>query len=184
MTKKIWKIWVDAGHGGSDPGAIGPGGLKEKDVTLGVSQALAFLLREMGYGVGVTRLLDEYVALGERCRRANTFDAAVFVSVHCNAAAVPAANGIETFHYPTSRNGMQLARLIQAELVAATGLRDRGAKYANFQVLRDTAMPAVLVELGFISNPREEELLRSDDYQLTCAQAIVRGIESYFAGGG
>lgn len=184
MTKKIWKIWVDAGHGGSDPGAVGANGLLEKSINLEVARELVSLLFGKGYRVGATRLADEYMSLSERCRRANAFQADVFVSIHCNAADVPTANGIETAHYPTSRNGMQLARLIQAELVAATGLRDRGAKYANFQVLRDTAMPAVLVELGFISNPREEELLRSDDYQLTCAQAIVRGIESYFAGGG
>lgn len=178
------RVWVDAGHGGSDPGAIGPNGLQEKNITLAVARKLAIVLLDKGYEVGTTRHLDEFVSLSERCRRANACAADTFVSVHCNAAAVPTANGVETFHHPTSRKGIQLAKLIQAELVAATGLRDRcapgGAKYANFQVLRDTAMPAVLAELGFISNPTEEQLLASEDFQMTCAEAIVRGIDAYF----
>jgi N-acetylmuramoyl-L-alanine amidase len=178
------RVWVDAGHGGYDPGAVGPSGLREKDITLAVTKRIASLLEGKGYAVGVTRNKDEYVSLGEVCRRANTFGADIFVSVHCNAAEVPTAHGVETFHHPTSRKGIQLARLIQAELVAATGRRDRckpdGAKYANFYVLKHTAMPAVLTEIGFISNPEEEELLASEDYQRKCAEAIVRGIDAYF----
>lgn len=175
MTKKV--ICLDAGHGGRDPGAVGVV-YKEKHIALLVS----FLLKEelsSEFGVMMTRTDDVYLSLGERCRIANQAQAALFVSIHCNSARVTTATGIETFHHPTSRNGIRLAGLIQPELIAATGLKDRGVKYANYQVLRDTSMPAVLVELGFINNPAEELLLGSVEYQTKCAEAIAKGIVEY-----
>lgn len=175
------KVCIDPGHGGKDPGAVGSV-LKEKGVTLQVSFLLKKAL-EPDFAVVMTRSDDIYVSLGERCRFANREKADLFVSLHCNSANVHTANGIETFHHPTSRRGIGLAKLIQAELVSATGLKDRGAKYATFQVLRDTAMPAVLIELGFINNPVEEKLLGSFDYQSMCASAIAQGIRRYFVRG-
>lgn len=175
------KICIDPGHGGRDPGALGPSGTKEKDIALLVALRLKQLLKDRD-SIILTRSGDEYVSLGERCRIANTGKADLFVSIHCNSAEVSTANGVETFHHPTSRKGIELARYIQPKLVAHTGLRDRTVKYANYQVLRDTVMPAVLVELAFINNPTEEVLLNDRVFRAKCAVAIASGIRAYQGG--
>lgn len=176
------RIRVDPGHGGKDPGAVGPNGLKEKDITLSVANKLYNNLKP-NHDVTMTRYGDYYISLRDRCKLANDGKDELFISIHCNSAKVDTANGIETFHHPTSREGIKLARCIQDELIYATGLRNRGVKYANFQVLRDTKMPAVLIELGFINNPKEERMLGDKKYQLQCAVAIAEGIARYAEGG-
>ncbi len=175
------KICIDPGHGGRDPGAVGPNGLLEKDIVLLVALRLKHLLKERSEVV-LTRSGDEYVSLGERVRIANIAQADLFVSVHCNSAEINTAHGVETFHHPTSRKGIELAEAIQPELIHYSGLVDRGVKYANFQVLRETIMPAVLVELAFINNPSEEVLLGDRVFRAKCAVAIAAGIRSYEEG--
>lgn len=177
------KIVIDPGHGGYDPGAIGPNGLREADVSLQVALRLASILEQAGASIKLTR--DSDIAPGgsndvnrdlqARCEIANSWPADYYVSIHCNSAGSPAA-GIETYCYKYGGMGEKLARAIQAELVAATGRNDRGVKEANFYVLRRTNMPAVLVELAFISNPEEERLLGQAGYQQRCALAISRAI--------
>ncbi|WP_207707905.1 N-acetylmuramoyl-L-alanine amidase [Heliorestis convoluta] len=176
---------IDPGHGGRDPGAIGPTGLRESDVALSVSKAL-FALLEPIVSCRLTRERD--VALGsdvnrdlqERVRIANAYDASVFISIHCNAATAVAARGIETYCYMRGGNGEKLAQLIQKNLVQALGLLDRGVKTASFYVIRHTKMPAVLVELGFITNPEEEKLLREKSFQQKAAQAIAEAVATHF----
>lgn len=175
------RVTVDAGHGGYDPGAVGPNGLQEKDVTLVVSKLLATKLQQAGIEVILTRDSDQTPwgpndDLQTRCRIANEWGADLFVSVHCNSAANPAACGTETYAYKPGGQGERFARAVQDELIRALGLTDRGVKYANYYVLRYTNMPAILVELAFISNPIEERLLGKPDFQDLCATAIARGI--------
>lgn len=181
------KIFLDPGHGGKDPGAVGPNGSKESDVTLSVSKLLKDKLERIGATIFMSRDSDEYVSISRRVSMANSSKANIFVSVHCNAYN-DTAKGVETLYYQTSSAGKKLAGLIQSELVSSTNSVDRGIKadkslsrFPNgLPVLRDTVMPAVLVELEFISNPTYEKILTNPRWQEIYADAIVQGILSYF----
>ncbi|NME94612.1 N-acetylmuramoyl-L-alanine amidase [Clostridium cochlearium] len=177
------KVCLDAGHGGYDPGAIGPTGVKEKDVTLSITLKVGRILKQNGVDVVYTRTTDnvswpsnESEDLKKRCDIANAFNAQYFVSIHANSASISEAKGTEVYYSPGSVNGEKLAKYIQDEVVKATELYNRGIKTANFYVLRNTNAPAALVETGFISNPKEEQLLKSDAFQEKMAQAIAKGI--------
>ena len=178
------KICIDPGHGGKDPGAIGLSGTYEKNIALAVAKKLAARLSP-ACQVVMTRTDDRRLGanqkadLSARTTLANREQANLFVSIHCNSAASAEATGIETFALAPGGEGERLARSIQTELVRETKLADRGVKFANFAVLRKTAMPAVLVELGFISNPAEERLLRDPAWQEKAARAIAIGIMSH-----
>lgn len=129
----------------------------------------------------LTRTKDTFVSLKDRASKANEVDAKIFVSIHCNSAANEGANGTEVYYSVGSNSGKLLARTIHSPLIRATGLSDRGVKSARFYVLRHTRMPATLVELAFISNPNEEELLRSEEFQARVAGAIAAGVMAYLA---
>ncbi|OIQ08645.1 N-acetylmuramoyl-L-alanine amidase LytC precursor [Moorella thermoacetica] len=189
------KIVIDPGHGtdpqGSDPGAIGPSGVQEKDVNLAISRKLAELLRAAGATVYMTRDGETTpYTLSGRAYYANEVGADLFICIHSNASLSPSASGTSTYFYapPGTALGEQrdarqrLATLIQRDLVAAIGRRDLGVKEANFAVLRNTKMPSVLVETAFISNPTEEQLLASPDFQALVAQGIFNGISDYLSG--
>lgn len=173
------RIVIDPGHGGIDPGAVGPSGIKEAHVNLAVALKVAEKLRKAGVDVMLTRTSNVFVDLQPRCDIANFWMADYFVSIHCNAAGTPLAHGTETYCYKFGGKGEILAKAIQAELIAATGRANRGVKTANYYVLRYTHMPAVLVEMAFISNPEEEALLASDEFQRQAAEAIARGVQRW-----
>ncbi len=172
-------IVIDPGHGGSDPGAIG-NDLLEKDINLSVSLKLKNELTKLGYNVIMIRTADVEVALQDRPIVANNAGADIYVSIHTNAYDSPTAKGIETYSHPDFTEDGILAKAIHSELVKDKSLFtiDRGLKTANFYVLRETAMPAVLIELGFITNEEDAKILveRQDDF----AKAIARGIDNYF----
>jgi N-acetylmuramoyl-L-alanine amidase len=180
----VYKTVIDPGHGGIDPGAIGPSGTKEKDINLIIARKVANLLSPI-METRLTRTEDKAVGsdansdLKARADIANSWNADCFVSIHCNSAASPEAKGIETYHYPGSENGRRLALAIHRKIVPASGITDRGVKQANFAVLRLTNCPAVLVELAFISNPHEEILLKTTDFQERAAWAIAAGIAEF-----
>lgn len=181
------KVCIDPGHGGSQPGAVGYYGTKEKDITLQVALQLRDVLKNAGVEVVMTRDSDKDVRtakqpneLQARCDVANNSKADVFVSVHCNAADDRTAHGTETWYYPKDAKSKTLAQFIQTELVKQIGLRDRGVKQGNYYVTRYTKMPAVLVELAFISNPEEEVLLKNKAFQKKCAVGIANGILLFF----
>lgn len=185
-------IVIDPGHGGSDTGAIGPTGVREKNVSLAVAKKVQNLLTSSGARVVMTRTRDVDVyapnatdkqELQARCNVANRDNrTALFVSIHCNAFSNPAANGMETYYCAGSQKGYAAAKYINEELARAGGLFNRGVKTANYYVLRHTNMPATLLELAFVTNYKEEKLLNSDAYQTKLANAIVRGIARYFKG--
>lgn len=183
-------VVIDPGHGGSDPGAVGPTGLREKDVNLAISQMVAEILRGQGYQVVLTRDGDYTVDLLPRAQLANGMGAAVFVSIHCNASINRSMGGTATYTYAPigTTLGQQrderlyLAELLQEEMVIALGLRDAGIFEENFSVLRNTQMPAALCEVAFISNYNEEQLLASDDFRRRAAEAIARAIARFLAG--
>lgn len=168
------KICIDPGHGGHDPGANGPTGLDEAPVALTISLKLAEELAGEGIQTKLTRSTDVYVELGYRCQIANDWGADYFVSIHLNSNG-STAKGIETLY--TTQNGKALAEPIQQALIDTTGEVDRGLKERNdLYVLNGTAMPAVLVEVGFISNPGTEKEFRDGEYLDALAEAIAEGI--------
>ncbi|MDI3548307.1 MAG: N-acetylmuramoyl-L-alanine amidase [Halanaerobiales bacterium] len=173
-------IVIDPGHGGFDPGAVGPSGLYEKDVNLDIALRVDDLLQRAGYNVLLTRDDDRFISLKERVTRANEAEARLFVSIHINASSEAYSEGTETFLAPEkAANSTLLATLLQEELVKSLKRVDRGVKKENLYVIKYTTMPAALVEVAFISNPHEETLLRNDLFKDKVAGAIVRGITRY-----
>ncbi len=172
-------VVIDPGHGGKDPGAIGPTGLMEKHVTLDIGLRIRRLLVEDGVRVVMTRETDVYIDLADRTRIGRERGGTVFVSLHTNANTLAAVNGSETYYLtPLS---LSLAQMIQDELTRALGLPSRGIKTANFLVLRENALPSVLVEVAFISHPQEEARLREDAFRDRIAAAAARGITRFLA---
>ena len=169
-------VTIDPGHGGRQPGAVGPTGLLEKDVCLTVALRVRSLLQEQ-FDVRLTRDIDIDVPLARRRAIAGS---RAYISIHCNAFGDAAANGTETFwRSGGTANDQRLAQVVQAEMLRALGRRDRGVKTAAFQVLRQGAIPAVLAELAFISNPVEEALLRGPQTHERAAQAIASAIRIF-----
>ncbi|MEG6585551.1 N-acetylmuramoyl-L-alanine amidase family protein [Dendrosporobacter sp. 1207_IL3150] len=181
-------ICLDPGHGGSDPGAIGPSGTMEKDNTLAVSLLLKEKLEANGATVIMTRETDQDVAypnasssdeLGARVNTANDANADIFLSIHNDSFTSITAAGTTTFHYGDDES-IQLAAQVQKCLVEELGTKDRGSRFASFYAIRYTNMPAVLIETAFISNPEEELLLASTDGRSKAAESIFNGIVKYF----
>lgn len=170
------RICIDAGHGGSDPGATN-GTYKEKKAALGIALELGLALYRGGYEVYFTRTNDTFVSLADRCTISNLSDADLFVSVHLNSSTSATASGIETYVYRTaSTTARKVADKVQKQLIEATGAKDRGVKESGFYVLKNTKSPAILVETGFISNSTECKKLFTTDYQQIIAKAIYNGI--------
>jgi N-acetylmuramoyl-L-alanine amidase len=186
-------VILDAGHGGSDEGAK-VGQFLEKKLTLITVMSLKKYLDEMGYRVILTRSRDVYIPLPRRVSLANRTGAAtsltashkvIFVSIHYNASHSTEAKGIEIF-YPANREGWRatasknLAAAILPHIVSQTHSLSRGVKAGNFHVIRETEMPAVLVEGGFITNCEERACLRDRGYLDRISKGIATGIDQYF----
>jgi len=204
----IRKVAVDPGHGGIDRGKVGPSGVMEKDVNLDVALMLAERLRkELGVEVVLTRTDDVLIPLEKRAEIANSSGADLFISLHCNGWFSPEANGVETFFLAPARTedearlareldeiefilwdmvqnqyiteSSELAEVVQRELYDRLKLKNRGVKQAGLKVLKGLNMPAVLVEMGFLSNPREEQLLVSEDFRENVVDAIVDAVRKF-----
>ncbi len=180
-------IVIDAGHGGKDPGATSVNKRKEKDLNLSISLKLNDALEAKGYNTIMTRDKDEFIDLYERARIANDNYADVFVSIHGNAHDNKSISGIQVLYCPATQSEKKevdqhpFAKIIMDELLKATGAADKGIiQRPNLVVLRETKMPSVLVETGFLSNAAEENLLFTEDYQYKIVDAIIKGIEKYF----
>lgn len=179
-----YTVVLDAGHGGSATGALYEE-IMEKDLTLPITLRAAELLGEKGYNVVLTRDRDVYVDLYDRSDMANSVGADVFVSIHANASPTNLDfEGTFTYSYPNSTRGEKLAGCIQDAVVAATGSVDRGLLTNDYVVLRETTMPAALLEMGFMSCHRELERLVDPEYQEKISQGIAGGVERYLAAQG
>ncbi len=220
LSLKVSKIVVDAGHGGKDPGGIGPNGEKEKDINLAVAKQLAKRLKDQGYEVLLTRDTDVFIPLEERTAFANKKKADLFLSIHVNAHDNSDITGVETYflNLTTDASAIRVAarenatttksisdlQFIINDLMLTSKInessrfasstqksmigylekneivtKDHGVKQAPFYVLIGAKMPAILVEIGFITNPNECELLHSDEYQQSIVDGIVAGINAY-----
>ncbi|MBI6546159.1 MAG: N-acetylmuramoyl-L-alanine amidase, partial [Cyanobacteria bacterium NC_groundwater_1444_Ag_S-0.65um_54_12] len=161
------RITIDAGHGGSDPGAISMRGIQEKDITLQLATRLQEMLQSSGMDVQLTRARDSDLLLSTRVEMNDEFKSQVFVSIHTNSAPTSAVQGIETYYF--TPQSLHLARSVHRRLVTLLGRPDRGIRKNNFVVVKYTQIPACLVELGYLSNPQEETLLASEEYQRRAA---------------
>ncbi len=180
-------IFLDPGHGGNDPGAIGPTGLYESSVTMDIANRTASLLREQGATVYMSRTGNTAVGQKDRANMANNAGVDVFVSIHINSNEHPDKWGMSTYYYSPPKDTYErvqqrkkLANSLQTELAETLRLADLGLFQARFAVLCETVMPAVLLEIGFISNPEEEKLLKDEGFREQAAQAITRGLGYYF----
>jgi N-acetylmuramoyl-L-alanine amidase len=167
-------VVIDAGHGGFDRGGIPGQRVAEKTMALDVAQRLAARLRKAGYRVIMTRDSDVFVTLGDRVRIANSHPDAIFVCVHFNSATRAGANGIETYYY--RNNSAALAANIHRQVVSGTTTDNRGIRRRGYYVLRNTRIPAVLVECGFLTNPMEARLALQSSYRQELANRIADGV--------
>ena len=176
-------IILDAGHGGTDEGTK-VSALKEKRLTLLTVLMTKKKLEELGYRVMLTRGRDIFLSLPKRVSIANRTKATLFVSVHYNSAPSPDANGIEIFYFDSkeiwrSRASKRLAQCLLHRMIDQTEAASRGVKTSNFHVIRETDMPAVLIEAGFITNYKERQKLKDREYIERIAVGIAQGIDKY-----
>lgn len=172
-------IVVDAGHGGKDPGSLGVNGNHEKDYTLAVANKVVALLKQYPeFQVVPTRSTDVFLELSERVAIANEQGADLFLSIHANAFPKQTAGGTETFYY--NANSKAFAQIVHKHLQGATGFPDRGVKQTGYYVIKNTKMPAVLTETGFLTNPSENAQLMNPAFQDKIAKALVASIREYY----
>jgi N-acetylmuramoyl-L-alanine amidase len=176
-------VTIDPGHGGKDSGAIGLDGLREVDVILPISLRVAKILQEKGVATQLTRDSDYFVGLDERVVMSRKAGASIFVSIHANSIDNrPDVNGLETYHY---HRGLELANIVHSNVMGVLGgdrddpLLDRGVRSARFLVLRKSEIPAILVEVGYLTSPTESLKLSDEKYRERMADAIAQGILEY-----
>ena len=171
-------VALDPGHGGRDPGAVGIGGLREKDINITIARRVQQQLQQQGITVAMTRNDDREVDLEPRVDFAEQVRADVFVSLHANAISLsrPDVNGLETYYYDT---GLQLAQIIHNTILQQVSISDRGVRQARFYVLRNTSMPAVLVETGFVTGQTDAARFRDPGAVNQIADAIAQGVLTY-----
>ena len=172
-------VVIDPGHGGVDPGTIGIGGLREIDIVLPIALQVASLLEAQGVQVIMTRREDVTLELQPRVNIAENANANLFVSIHANAINLsrPDVNGLESYYY--SDAGRRLAAVIHQNMLSTTGMRNRGLKRSRFYVLRNTSMPATLLEVGYVTGVEDAPRLADPQWRTLMANAIARGILQY-----
>ena len=183
IKRNKFYVIIDPGHGGPDPGAIGIGGIRESDVVLDVSKTVKKLLNQKGVKVMLTRGKEVDLDLPPRVSLANRTDADIFVSIHANASRGKRKdiNGLETFYYRGWR-GRLLAKRIQKQILRVSpGSPDRGVKQGRFYVIKNTRMPAVLVEIGFLTGRLDARRLEKNTHRKKIAYAIAKGILEYLS---
>ncbi|MEQ1858905.1 MAG: N-acetylmuramoyl-L-alanine amidase [Chthoniobacteraceae bacterium] len=175
FTAAAKTVVIDAGHGGHDRGGGPRQKIPEKPYALDVAQRLQRVLQAAGYKTVMTRSGDYFVSLGGRVVIANKYRDAVFVSIHFNSAPRVGADGIETYYY--SSRSAKLASAIHSQVVATARTENRGVRKRGFYVIRNTKIPSVLCELGFLTNPAEgKKVSTSSAYRQALAEAVARGV--------
>ncbi|MBO8142718.1 MAG: N-acetylmuramoyl-L-alanine amidase [Firmicutes bacterium] len=184
-------VAIDAGHGGPDPGAVSPSGAREKDITLAVALKLQQILHRGAVYTVMTRTGDYDLVRGDatghrqredlsrRATLVNGSGADLLVSLHANSYPSPAWSGAQTFYLEGRKDAERLARRVQEALVQTLGPNRREARPADLFLLRQVRVPAVVVELGFLSHPREEQWLQQEEYQWRLARAVADGILAF-----
>ncbi len=179
-----YRVVIDPGHGGPDPGAVGIGGLRETNVVLDVSLQVARLLQERGVLVTLTRTSEIDLDLPPRVAIANRSGASAFVSIHANALSMarPDVNGVESFYFSGGRSQSLAAALQRRMMAVSPGTPNRGVKQGRFFVIRRTVMPATLIEMGFVTGAIDAPRLANPQFRRRLALAVAAGILDFLGG--
>jgi N-acetylmuramoyl-L-alanine amidase len=169
-------VVIDAGHGGQDLGGQW-GRVYEKHLALDTAVRLEKHLKNMGYRTVMTRRSDYFLTLPQRCQIANRYRDAIFVSIHFNYTWKQEVSGLETFYF--NSEGQKIANQVQNSLIRFTRSIDRNEKFARFYVIRNTKMPSILVEGGFVSNEAERKRMKTARFREALARAVADGIRRY-----
>lgn len=180
QSLKNKKIVIDPGHGGKDNGTTGYNGTLEKRITLQTAIHLYHRLKEAGADVILTRTQDQFISLPYRTNTADIQNADAFISLHYDSIKDSSVRGLSTFFYHPWQK--KLAVDIHSALIDQTNMEDRGARFGDYYVIRENNRNAILIELGFLSNPSEELLVTTDQYQDSAATGIYEGLARYFSG--
>lgn len=179
-------IIIDPGHGGGDLGthSLTKPYYEEKSLNLTTAYMLSDILQDMGYQTILTRRNDIFIPLSERADFANRQRPLLFISVHFNSAPNKNAHGVEVYYYlqenqPRSETSKKLAELVLDNIIASTAAKPRGVKHGNFAVIRETQMPAILVEGGFLTNQEERKNIKNPDYLKKLASGMAQGIDQF-----
>lgn len=183
-------IVIDPGHGGKDLGTTAESKLPthEKVVNLATAQMLQTYLQQMGFRTLMTRQRDVFISLADRCQYANDQKADLYISVHYNSAPSDKAHGIEVFYFNSLENinransSKELAKNVLDNVIALTGAKSRGVKHGNLAVIRETSMPAILIEGGFFTNAEEYQKIKDPAYQKKIAWGIALGVNKFVTG--
>jgi N-acetylmuramoyl-L-alanine amidase len=174
-------IYLDSGHGGKDSGAS-KNGIHEKDIVLKIQKKMESLLKNFDVDVATSRDSDVFLSLDERTQKANKLNADVLVSIHCNSATTTSARGFESYRWTNVDSGtVAFQNVMHQEIIRSmgNGITDRGKKSANFHMLRESKMKAVLTEVLFLSNTQDANLLKDDAFLDKVAQGHVNGLEKF-----
>jgi N-acetylmuramoyl-L-alanine amidase len=178
LAAHMFKIIIDAGHGGRDPGSPGSSEKEEKLYTLSLAYKVFDLLQnERDITPILTRRDDSYMTTEERVTMANHVQVDLFISLHANSFTNKKTRGTETYYY--NRNSISLANILHKQLIQATGFPDRKVRQMDYKVIKETSMPSALLEIGYLSNPAEESIMIAEVMQNKVAASIVRGIKQY-----
>ncbi|MBP7050242.1 MAG: N-acetylmuramoyl-L-alanine amidase [Phycisphaerae bacterium] len=172
-------VVIDAGHGGHDPGALSPSGIREKDINLRVAAKVANLLDQRGIGVVMTRWKDEYIEKEERAAIGNRRNADLFVSIHADSAPSSSAQGFTIYVAPSASAGAYRAAQAINQAMERTGMKNRGIRENDYRVLVKSEGPAVLIEMGYLSNAQDVARLANDSFRDRLAEAIADGIQAF-----
>lgn len=174
-TKETFKVVIDPGHGGIDVGAIGTSGLYEKDFTFSLSKKVNEIMeKEEKIQVYMTSGADDFIY---RPKFANELDADLYISIHGNTFESPNVSGTESYYY--QRKSKSFAEIMHKHVVNSTGFNDRGVRKRDLVVVRDTDMPSVLLEIGYLTNAQEEQRMFNDEFQYSIAESICDGVKEY-----
>ncbi len=172
-------IVLDPGHGGRDQGTEGARGTLEKELTLKTAKLLAKKLQAKGVNVVLTRNADDYIDLSNRTNTASQYNADAFISLHYDSINDSTIHGHTSYYYYFYEK--ELADTLHSHISNSIDMKDRGVRYGNYYVTRENPQPSVLLELGYLSNPREEDLVKRNKFQESVTQAIVSGLNEYFS---
>ncbi|SCV18541.1 Putative N-acetylmuramoyl-L-alanine amidase YrvJ [Bacillus cereus] len=172
-------IILDPGHGGNDPGSIGSNGTREKDITLKTAKNIQKKLEEKGMTVILTREDDTFVSLKDRVAIAQNKSADLFLSIHYDGFTTSDVNGVTTYYNKGLRE-WTIAKMIHGHLFKHIQAKNRGVKSGDYYVLRENQKTSILLELGYITNPKDEERMNSQQFQADVASGVVSGVIEYF----
>jgi len=182
VTNNDFTVLIDASHGGKDPGAVNKTGITEKELSLSYSSSLESELKDNGINVVRTRYQDEFVSLFKRIKKAEVGKVDAIISIHFNYSRDESKNGFETYYQSENTQSLKLDSLIHSKIGKLNSLMDNGSQAGKFFILVNSPVPAVLVEIGHLSNKNDLSLINDREFQEKITKVIAEAIKEYFTG--